>query len=56
MKKEADAEKLVTGENIVRAFFFWPEIIGAAMNANEAIAAADNSSVHLIDLIFQAKF
>lgn len=55
LKKEADAEKSVTGGNVVRALFFWPAIIGTAMNANEAIAAADNRSVHLSNLLTQAK-
>ena len=55
LKKEADAEKAVTGGNVVRALFFWPAIIGTAMNANEAIAAADNRSVHLSNLMMQSK-
>jgi len=55
LKKEADAEKSVTGGNVARAIFFWPAIIGTAMNANEAIAAADNRSVHLSNLMAQAK-
>jgi hypothetical protein len=53
LKKEADAEKSITGGNVVRALFFWPAIIGTAMNANEAIAAADNRSVHLSNLMAQ---
>ena len=56
LKKEADAEKTVTGGNVVRALLFWPAIIGTAMNANEAIAAADNRSVHLSNLMLQAKY
>ncbi len=55
LKKEADAEKSVTGGNVVRAIFFWPAIIGTAMNANEAIAAADNRTVHLSNLMIQQK-
>lgn len=55
LKKEADAEKSVTGGNVARAIFFWPAIIGTAMNANEAIAAADNRAVHLSNLMAQAK-
>lgn len=55
LKKEADAEKSVTGGNVARAIFFWPAIIGTAMNANEAIAAADNRAVHLSNLMVQAK-
>ena len=51
LKKEADSEKSVTGGNVVRALFFWPAIIGTTMNANEAIAAADNRSVHLSNLM-----
>lgn len=53
LKKEVDAEKTVTGGNVVRALFFWPAIIGTAMNANEAIAAADNRAVHLANLMMQ---
>jgi outer membrane murein-binding lipoprotein Lpp len=55
LKKEADAEKTVTGGNVVRALLFWPAIIGTAMNANEAIAAADNRTVHLSNLMSQIK-
>ena len=55
LKKEADAEKTVTGGNVVRALFFWPAIIGTAMNANEAISAADNRMVHLSNLMREQK-
>jgi len=55
LKKEADAEKSITGGNIVRALFFWPAIIGTAMNANEAISAADNRTVHLANLMRENK-
>ena len=55
LKKEADAEKTVTGGNVVRALFFWPAIIGTSMNANEAIAAADNRMVHLTNLMMMQK-
>ena len=55
LKKEADSEKSVTGGNVVRAIFFWPAIVGTAMNANEAIAAADNRSVHLSNLMREKK-
>ncbi len=55
LKKEAEAEKNVTGGNVVRALLFWPAIIGTAMNANEAIAAADNRSVHLSNIMLQSK-
>lgn len=55
LKKEAEAEKSVTGGNVVRALLFWPAIIGTAMNANEAIAAADNRTVHLSNLMSQIK-
>ena len=54
-KREADAEKSVTGGNVVRALFFWPAIIGTAMNANEAIAAADNRMVHLANMMMNKK-
>lgn len=55
LKKEADAEKSVTGGNVVRALFFWPAIIGTAMNANEAISAADNRIVHLANVMREIK-
>lgn len=46
-RAEAEAEKTVTGGNVVRALLFWPAILGTAANANEAIAAADSRKVHL---------
>jgi hypothetical protein len=49
-KKEASSEKGVTGGNVVR-LLFWPSIIGTYMNANEAIAAADNRLVNLANLM-----
>jgi hypothetical protein len=52
-KKEADAEKAVTGGNVVRALLFWPAIIGTSMNANEAISAADNRMIHLVNMMSQ---
>jgi hypothetical protein len=51
-KKDAAAEKGVTGGNVAR-LLFWPAIIGTSMNANEAIAAADNRMVHLTNLMSQ---
>ena len=51
-KKEADAEKGVTGGNVAR-LLFWPAIVGTTMNANEAIAAAENRKVHLINVMMQ---
>ncbi len=53
-KKEADAEKGVTGGNVAR-LLFWPAIIGTTMNANEAIAAAENRKVHLTNVMMQQK-
>ena len=55
LKKEADAEKSVTGGNVARAILFWPAIIGTSMNANEAISAADNRMVHLTNLMMQQR-
>ena len=52
-KKEAAAEKGVTGGNVARVLF-WPAIIGTYMNANEAIAAADNRMVNLNNLMSKA--
>ena len=49
-KKEASSEKGVTGGNVAR-LLFWPSIIGTYMNANEAIAAADNRLVNLSNLM-----
>lgn len=51
-KKEANAEKGVTGGNVARVLF-WPSIIGTYMNANQAIAAADNRQVHLANIMTQ---
>lgn len=51
-KKEADSEKGVTGGNAAR-LLFWPAIIGTYMNANEAIAAAENRKVNLANLMNQ---
>lgn len=53
-RKDADAEKGVTGGNVAR-LLFWPAIIGTTMNANEAIAAADNRKVHLANMMSQNK-
>ena len=53
-KKEADAEKGVTGGNVAR-LLFWPAIVGTHMNANEAISAADNRKVHLTNMMMQQK-
>lgn len=52
-RAEADAEKSVTGGNVVRALFFWPAILGTAANANEAIAAADSRKIYLANLMNQ---
>ena len=52
-RAEADAEKSVTGGNVVRALFFWPAILGTAANANEAIAAADSRKVNLANIMNQ---
>ena len=51
-KKDAEGEKGVTGGNTAR-LLFWPAIIGTYMNANEAIAAADNRKVHLANVMTQ---
>jgi hypothetical protein len=52
-RAEAEAEKTVTGGNVVRALFFWPAILGTAANANEAISAADSRKVHLANQMSQ---
>ncbi len=51
-KKEAESEKGVTGGNAAR-LLFWPAIIGTYMNANEAMAAAENRKVHLSNIMIQ---
>lgn len=51
-KKEAVSEKGVTGGNVARVLF-WPLIVGTYMNANEAIAAAENRKVHLANIMTQ---
>jgi len=51
-KKEAESEKGATGGNVAR-LLFWPAIIGTYMNANEAIAAAENRKVNLANLMNQ---
>ena len=51
-KQEADSEKGVTVGNVARVLF-WPLIVGTYMNANEAIAAAENRKVHLGNLMNQ---
>ena len=50
LKKDAEDEKGVTGGNVAR-LLFWPSIIGTYMNANEAIAAADNRKVYLANIM-----
>lgn len=53
-KKEAEGEKGVTGGNVAR-LLFWPSIIGTYMNANEAMAAAENRKIHLANVMIQKK-
>jgi len=53
-KKEAEGEKGVTGGNAAR-LLFWPAIVGTYMNANEAISAAENRKVHLVNMMAQQK-
>ena len=52
-RSEAQAEKTMTGGNVVRALLFWPAILGTASNANEAISAADSRKVNLANLMNQ---
>jgi hypothetical protein len=54
LKREAESEKGVTGGNVAR-LLFWPSIIGTYMNANEAIAAAENRKVHLVNVMMNKK-
>ena len=53
-KKEAEAEKGVTGGNTAR-LLFWPSILGTYMNANEAISAAENRKIHITNIMMQQK-
>jgi translation initiation factor IF-3 len=39
----------------VARLLFWPSIIGTYMNANEAIAAAENRKVHLVNVMMNKK-
>lgn len=52
-KKDAEAEKGVTGGNVARTILLWPTVVGTYMNANEAIAAAENRKVHLTNIMNQ---
>jgi len=52
LRADAASEKGVTGGNAAR-LLFWPLIVGTYMNANEAIAAADNRKVYLSNLMLQ---
>ena len=54
LRREAEGEKGVTGGNVAR-LLFWPSIIGTYMNANEAIAAAENRKVHLVNVMMNKK-
>jgi hypothetical protein len=54
LKKEAEGEKGVTGGNVAR-LLFWPSIIVTYINANEAIAAAENRKVHLANVMMNKK-
>jgi hypothetical protein len=53
-KKEAEREKGVTGGNVAR-LLVWPLIVGTYMNANEAIAAAENRMIHLSNIMINKK-
>ena len=52
-KDEAKKVGGVTGGNVARAIFFWPALIGTAMNANEAREAADTRMNNLAILMNQ---
>lgn len=52
-KQEAKQVSGVTGGNVARAIFFWPALIGTAMNANEAREAADTRMNNLAILMNQ---
>lgn len=45
---EARGEREVTGKNVAAAVFFWPALVGTAMNTEEAIDAARDRREHLL--------
>ena len=45
---EARGERKVTGKNVAAAVFFWPALVGTAMNTDEAIDAARQRREHLL--------
>lgn len=49
-KREAKAERKVTGTNVAAAIFFWPALLGTYSNTQEAMEAADQRKAHLTDL------
>lgn len=47
-EKEAREDRKVTGKNVAAAVFFWPALIGTAMNTEEAIDAAKERRERLL--------
>ncbi|HEY8070342.1 MAG TPA: hypothetical protein VIF38_15800, partial [Burkholderiales bacterium] len=52
-RASADKERGATGTNVMAVLFFWPALLGTYSNINEAVAAADNRKIHLINLYQQ---
>lgn len=46
-KEKVRGERGVTGTNVAAAVFFWPALIGTAMNTGDAMDAATARSQHL---------
>jgi hypothetical protein len=52
-RASADKERGATGTNVAAVLFFWPALLGTYSNINEAVAAADNRKIHLVNLYQQ---
>lgn len=49
-EEEARDEREVTGKNVAAAVFFWPALVGTAMNTGEAIEAAEERRENLLEI------
>jgi len=54
-KREAKAERKVTGTNVAAAIFFWPALLGTYSNTQEAMEAADERKAYLTDMYVARK-
>ena len=50
-KNKAEKVRGETRKNYARAVFFWPSLLGTYTNTNEAIVAANERSIHLINIM-----